>query len=70
MQNHQTPAFMDTVPVSDGPHAPSSGKADATAADFYDATRPGDLWPEAADAQCSEHATLFADSQPSPLTVV
>ena len=40
------------------------------AADFDDATRPGDLWPEAADARCSEFASLFAGTQPSPLSVV
>ena len=31
---------------------------------------PGDLWPEAADARCSESAALFASTQPAPLSVV
>ena len=42
----------------------------ATAANFHDVTRPGALWPEAADARCSEQAALFAGSVPAPLTVV
>ena len=41
-----------------------------SAADFEDVTRPGDLWPEAADARCSEFAALFAGTQPAPLSVV
>jgi hypothetical protein len=36
--------------------------------DLSDAT--GDWWPESADGQCSEHAALFAASQPAPLNVV
>ena len=40
------------------------------ATDFDAATRPGDLWPEAADARCSEFAALFAGTQPAPLAVV
>jgi hypothetical protein len=39
-------------------------------ADLEAATRPGELWPEAADARCSAFAALFADSQPANLTVV
>ena len=31
---------------------------------------PGDLWPEAADAKCSESAALFSGTQPAPLSVV
>ena len=31
---------------------------------------PGDLWPEAADARCSESAALFSGTQPAPLSVV
>lgn len=31
---------------------------------------PGDLWPEAADAMCSESAALFSGTQPAPLSVV
>jgi hypothetical protein len=44
--------------------------APGNAADFDDASRPGDLWPEAADARCSEFAALFAGTQPAPLSVV
>ena len=29
-----------------------------------------DWWPESADGHCSEHAALFAASQPAPLSVV
>jgi hypothetical protein len=64
MEDHLTPNFMDTKPEEDQPVATGS------AADFEDATRPGDLWPEAADALCSEHAALFAGTQPAPLSVV
>ena len=70
MQNHQAKDFVDTVQMVDGADAASAAKAGATAADFDNASRPGDLWPEAADAQCSEHASLFAGTQPAPLTVV
>lgn len=35
-----------------------------------DPTNPGDLWPEAADARCSESAALFSGTQPAPLSVV
>ena len=44
--------------------------AQPNAADFDHATRPGNLWPEAADARCSEFAALFAGTQPAPLSVV
>ena len=70
MQNHQAKDFMDTVQLVDGVDGVSAAKTEATAADFDKASHPGDLWPEAADAQCSEHAALFAGTQPAPLTVV
>ena len=70
MQDHQAKDFMDTVQLVDGTDAPSAVKTGTSAADFDNASHPGDLWPEAADAQCSEHAALFAGTQPAPLTVV
>jgi hypothetical protein len=70
MQNPVSQAFMDTVPWRDSAHPPAADKEGTTPADFDEDSRPGDLWPEAADAQCSEHAALFADSQPSPLSIV
>jgi hypothetical protein len=39
----------------------------------FAATQPFDddaRWPESIDGQCSEHAALFAASQPAPLTIV
>ena len=70
MQNDQIQGFMDTVQMVDDADAPHRKKGKITAADFDDATRPGDLWQEAADAQCSEHAALFAGTQPAPLSIV
>jgi hypothetical protein len=35
-----------------------------------DGEHPSGWWPESADGQCSEHAALFAASQPAPLSVV
>lgn len=64
MENHLKPDNMDTK-TEDQPQTPAG-----SAADFDEATRPGDLWPEAADALCSEHAALFAGTQPAPLSVV
>jgi hypothetical protein len=73
MEDHQKQGFADTQPEPTKSGAPSDAGTDqvqATAADFDAATRPGDLWPEAADALCSEHAALFAGTQPAPLSVV
>ncbi len=65
MEDHLQPNFMDTKPEEE-----TEATAMGSAADFDEATRPGDLWPEAADALCSEHAALFAGTQPAPLSVV
>ncbi len=68
MQNDDS-AFAETQFLP-GYRPDTNAAPGATAADFQDVTRPGDLWPEAADARCSEQAALFAGTVPAPLTVV
>ena len=70
MEDHLTPNFMDTQPDPNQQPVATQQAEGGCPADFEEATRPGDLWPEAADALCSEHASLFAGTQPAPLTVV
>lgn len=70
MDEHQKQALEDTRSESERPAETISDAKHPNAADFDDATRPGDLWPEAADARCSEFASLFAGTQPAPLSVV
>lgn len=54
---------------SPAPTAPEAS-ADSPAVQGADPANPGDLWPEAADAKCSESAVLFSGTQPAPLSVV
>lgn len=66
--------FSDTKPEAAGPVTPSDhatlpGQPAAQDVDT-DLNTPGDFWPEAADAKCSESAALFASTQPAPLSVV
>ena len=70
MDEHQKqiPEGIQSEPVVSAETISNAGHPNA--ADFDDATRPGDLWPEAADARCSEFAALFAGTQPAPLSVV
>ena len=83
MQDHFKQCFSDTVTQPGGPSqeadvsAPAAmTEAGAAAGDLKQeldqehASFLGDLWPEAADAQCSESAALFAGTQPAPLSVV
>ena len=75
MVDHIKQSFSDTqaetpvLPVVRLSPAPVAGQP-AAAVDETDLTVPGDLWPEAADARCSESAALFAGTQPAPLSVV
>ena len=75
MVDHIKQSFSETrpdpavLPVAKLDPAPVAGQA-AAAVEETDPTVPGDLWPEAADARCSESAALFAGTQPAPLSVV
>ena len=70
MDEHQKQALEGTRPDPVLPAETIKDPSLLQAADFDHATRPGDLWPEAADAQCSEFASLFAGTQPASLSVV
>ena len=75
MADHIKQRFSDTqpetavLPRATLDPAPVAGQP-PEAVDETDLTVPGDLWPEAADAKCSESAALFAGTQPAPLSVV
>jgi hypothetical protein len=64
MQHNAHDDFSDTVQVGATEATSDGAPADAGAAADVD------LWPEAADFQCSEHASMFASSQAAPLNVV
>jgi hypothetical protein len=72
MAHPQAQEFMDTVQLVPGEHgaplAPSHGVAGAVGA--AGASGDAEIWPEAADFQCSQSASLFAGTLPAPLTVV
>ena len=70
------PRQGDAVLTPAGALAPTANAVAAQAtlapqgADPVKSGDPGDLWPEAADAKCSESAALFSGTQPAPLSVV
>ncbi len=61
--------FPDTQVLPDR-NVQAQNRRQSIAADFDKASQPGDLWPEAADALCSEPAALFASTQPGSLGIV
>ena len=61
-------AATPATAVAPGTSVPSA--AESLHSQDSDPTNPGDLWPEAADARCSESAALFSGTQPAPLSVV
>ena len=67
MANQQPQGFMDTVQVVDIGAAVPGGAAEDFAATVQ---QPEEIWPEAADFQCSQSASLFAGTQPAPMNVV
>ena len=69
MNPPQAQGFSDKVLVVDSPPAAGSGGESAAGAAGNEFS-PTEIWPEATDFQCSEHATLLAGTQPAPLTVV
>ena len=70
MNDDQKQSLASTQAVPASGDEPLADAIHPVASDFDNASRPGDLWPEAADARCSQHAALFADTQPAPLSVV
>lgn len=70
MDEHQKQSIEDTQSETGFRVESEIQAAHPYAADFDQSTRPGDLWPEAADARCSEFAALFAGTQPAPLSIV
>ena len=68
MANQQPESFMDTVQSVVDVSAAAPGHA----GDDFAATvqHPEEIWPEAADFQCSESASLFAGTQPAPMNIV
>ena len=69
MNEDKEAGFQDTQ-VLPGSDAVAVNRRRSIAADFDKASQPGDLWPEAADALCSEPAALFASTQPGSLGIV
>jgi hypothetical protein len=67
MQNDKAKEFLDTVQLVSAGQATGPDAASASPPDDYPETQ---VWPEAADFQCSESASLFAGTQPAPLSVV
>ncbi len=78
MAQSQAQEFMDTVQLVPGeqgtPNAITNPASAACASDSANtqalAADDSDIWPEAADFQCSQSAALFAGTLPAPLTVV
>ena len=69
MANSQAQEFMDTVQMV----SQERGSVAAHASSASSVTTPAEdaeIWPEAADFQCSQSAALFAGTLPAPLTVV
>ncbi len=69
MTNSQAQEFMNTVQLVPGENAPTTAQVDA-ALSAAAAPSDADIWPEAADFQCSQSAALFAGTLPAPLSVV
>ena len=67
MADQQAQGFMDTIQVVDTGAAAPAGAAEDFAATVQHSE---EIWPEAADFQCSESASLFAGTQPAPISVV
>jgi hypothetical protein len=76
MEDHIRQRALDEKPDARGRPALMSGQTppqdeqSAGQGENAEPDTPGDLWPEAADARCSESAALFASTQPAPLSVV
>ena len=67
MADQKAQGFMDTIQVIDiGASAPAGAVEDFAATMQH----RQEIWPEAADFQCSESASLFAGTQPAPINVV
>lgn len=78
MEDHFKQSFSDAAPEPGMMAQTTAATAIAVASAVAkpgppadsDGTNPGDLWPEAPDARCSESAALFSGTQPALLTVV
>jgi hypothetical protein len=73
MENPTPPAFQDTVQIVPENDAPQdSAPATLAQGDDFAATVQveGDVWPESPDFKSSQSASLFASTQPGPLSVV
>ncbi len=69
MNEDKEQSFPDTQVLPDS-DVKAESRRQSIAAEFDKASQPGDLWPEAADALCSEPAALFASTQPGSLGIV
>ena len=69
MANSQAQEFLDTVQLVPGENGAPKVAADVGLA-VAAASTDADIWPEAADFQCSESAALFAGTLPAPLSIV
>ena len=67
MAHSQAQEFLDTVQLVPGEAGAPIARAGSAAAVASD---DADIWPEAADFQCSQSAALFAGTLPAPLSVV
>ncbi len=74
MSSQPPQPFMDTVQIEvDGEKLQPGASGDAQNPDFAETVQVEDqpeVWAEAPDFQSSESASLFAGTQPAPLSVV